>query len=119
MQAGNDISSRSVYNYPMRRPGAGSTEGKKFRAEVGNRLRLVRRVLDLNQGEFGERAGIQRSTYSQIENGERLPSIESAIALCDAYRISLDWIFRGQPGDMSIKLWDGIRALQNATEHNS
>lgn len=86
----------------------------QLRKDAGERLRLVRRVLDLDQGEFAGRAGIASNTYNQIENGTRMPSIESAIALCETYNISLDWIFRGEPGDMSVRLWDGIKALQNA-----
>jgi DNA-binding XRE family transcriptional regulator len=83
----------------------------KLRREVGYRLRLVRRVLDMTQADFCRPAGIASNAYSMIESGERLPSIEVAIALCHAYRISMDWIFRGEPGDMSARLWDGIRSL--------
>lgn len=86
----------------------------RLKEAVGERLRLVRRVLDMPQGEFGRRAGIEANTYNQIEAGKKLPSIETGIALCEQYRISLDWIFRGEPGDMSIKLWEGIKALRNA-----
>lgn len=85
-----------------------------LKREVGERLRLVRRVLDLNQGEFGRRAGISPNTYNQIELGDKMPSIETAIAICEAYNISLDWIFRGEPGDMSVRLWQGIQALREA-----
>ncbi len=87
---------------------------ERLKRDVGERLRLVRRVLDLGQGEFAQRAGIATNTYNQIELGIKLPSIETAIAFCDAYRISLDWIFRGEPGDMSVRLWDGIKALRTA-----
>jgi DNA-binding XRE family transcriptional regulator len=86
---------------------------ERLKQEAGERLRLVRRVLDLDQGEFARRAGLAANTYNQIELGTKLPSIETAIMLCEAYRISLDWIFRGEPGDMSVKLWDGIRALRS------
>lgn len=82
----------------------------------GNRLRLVRDVLGMDQGEFAKRAGLTSNQYNMIELGDRLPSIEAAIELCDTYRISLDWIFRGEPGDMSVKLYDGIRALMDARE---
>ncbi len=84
---------------------------------VGERLRLVRRVLDMGQGDFARRANIEANTYNQIEQGTKMPSIETAIALCEAHRISLDWIFRGEPGDMSVRLFDGIRALQ-AAQHD-
>lgn len=86
-------------------------------ADVGERLRLVREVVGMQQGEFAARAGLAANHYNQIETGKKMPSVEAAIALCDAYRISMDWIFRGEPSDMSVKLWDGIRALRDA-RHN-
>lgn len=87
---------------------------ERLKRDVGERLRLVRQVLDLGQGEFARRAKIEPNTYNQIELGIKMPSIETAIALCDAHKISLDWIFRGEPGDMSVRLFDGIRALMAA-----
>lgn len=91
---------------------------EKLKREVGERLRLVRQVLDLGQGEFARRAKLEPNTYNQIENGEKMPSIETAIALCEAHRITLDWISRAEPGDMNVRLFDGIRALQAARHDN-
>jgi DNA-binding XRE family transcriptional regulator len=88
-----------------------------LKVDVGQRLRRLRRVLDLNQKDFGKRAGLASNTYNQIELGEKLPSVETAIAICEAFNISLDYIFRGHPGDMSARLWECIKALENA-EHN-
>jgi DNA-binding XRE family transcriptional regulator len=88
----------------------------KMRAETGRRLHLVRRVLDLTQEEFARPAGISGHAYSMIESGDRLPSIEVAVALCSAHRITMDWIFRGEPGDMSVRLWEGVRALMAVTD---
>lgn len=90
---------------------------ERLRVATGRRLHLVRRVLDQTQEQFARPAGISGHAYSMIESGSRLPSIEVAIALCDAHRITLDWIFRGQPGDMSARLWEGVRALQAVDEH--
>jgi DNA-binding XRE family transcriptional regulator len=33
------------------------------------------------------------SAYNQFENGVQGPSIESALALCDAFDLTLDWIY--------------------------
>ena len=64
-------------------------------AAVGRRLLLTRKVFDLNQIEFSKRAEILNSAYNQFENGVHRPSMESAMALCDAYHLTLDWIYRG------------------------
>jgi len=83
-----------------------------LQAAVGRRLKLVRRALGQTQEEFVRNVGISSNAYTMIERGDRLPSIETAIALCEAHRISMDWVFREQPGDMSARLWDSIKALQ-------
>jgi DNA-binding XRE family transcriptional regulator len=86
---------------------------------VGHRLKLVRRALDQTQEEFVHHVGISPNAYTMIERGDRLPSIETAIALCEAHRISMDWIFRGEPGDMSARLWDSVKALQLLERHGT
>ncbi len=64
--------------------------------KIGERLRLTRACYGLTQGEFAEGAGIARHTYNQYENGKKRPSLETATALCDAYGLTLDWIFHGR-----------------------
>lgn len=86
----------------------------RLRREVAHRLKLVREVLGLAQGEFGRRAGLQPNAYNMIEVGERLPSIEVAIALCDAHRLTLEYIFRGDAGDLPHSMASAIEALEAA-----
>lgn len=88
-----------------------------LKRDIGHRLRLVRRVLDLNQKEFAAAAGLSSNHYNMIEQGERYPSFRALIALCEAHRITSDWVLRAEPGDMSARLWEGIKALRNA-EHD-
>jgi transcriptional regulator with XRE-family HTH domain len=78
---------------------------------VGRRLRLTREALRLTQREFAERAGIATNTYGQYEVGTRLISPKRAIELCETHSLTLDWIYRGDPGDLPYKLAAAIRAL--------
>jgi transcriptional regulator with XRE-family HTH domain len=78
---------------------------------VGRRLRLTREALRLTQREFAQRCGMATNTYGQYETGARLISPKRAIDLCDAYALTLDWIYRGELGDMPYKLANAIRAL--------
>jgi transcriptional regulator with XRE-family HTH domain len=73
---------------------------------VGTRLMLVREALGLTGIFFAEKAGIAPSSYSQYEGGKRRCSLESAIALSDAYQLSLDWIFLGDHSALRPKLVD-------------
>jgi transcriptional regulator with XRE-family HTH domain len=78
---------------------------------VGRRLRLTREALRLTQREFASKAGIATNTYGQYETGTRLISPKRAIDLCDSYGLTLDWIYRGEPGDLPYKLANAIKAL--------
>lgn len=80
-------------------------------ADIGERLKLVRNVLGYSQLEFCEEAGIAPNTYNQLERGKKRPSVENAIALCEAYDITLDWIYRGEMGGLKHKTVQAIRAL--------
>ncbi|MEZ5852571.1 MAG: helix-turn-helix transcriptional regulator [Hyphomicrobiaceae bacterium] len=80
---------------------------------VGRRLRLTRQAMRLTQREFASRAGIATNTYGQYESGARLISPARAIELCEAHGLSLDWIYRGQSGDLQYKLATAIRALSD------
>lgn len=81
---------------------------------VGDRLRLSRQALGLSQVEFSQRAGIAANTYNQYERGKKLPSINNAVAICDAHGLTLDWLFRDDPGNLPYKLASAIQALKDA-----
>jgi transcriptional regulator with XRE-family HTH domain len=83
-------------------------------SSIGERLRLTRQVSGLGQGEFGRRAGLAANTYNQLEQGKKGPSLQNAIALCEAYDLTLDWIYRGDVSGLPYKLVDAIMALEKA-----
>jgi transcriptional regulator with XRE-family HTH domain len=65
--------------------------------EIGHRLRLLRVALeDESQADFARRHGFKRSQLNNWETGARRIPLEAAITLCDAYGLSLDWIYRGK-----------------------
>lgn len=85
---------------------------QRTHAQIGKRLSLSRRALDLTQIEFAERAGLQQSAYSQYETGGKRPSVDTANALCDTYSLTLDWIFRGDPSGLPYRLHSAIGDLK-------
>ena len=100
---------------PRKSPDADTLEARaRFRRDVGRRLRMAREVLGMAQGEFGRRAGLNANAYNMIELGERLPSIEVAIAICDAHRLTLEYVFRGDTGDLPHSVGAAIEALAAA-----
>ncbi len=89
------------------------TDGTSVDA-IGERLLLTRQALGLAQGVFAVRAGLAHNTYNQYETGKKRPSVQNAIALCEAYDLTLDWIYRGDNSGLPMRLWDAIKSLRSA-----
>lgn len=77
---------------------------EQLQRETAARLVLIRGVLGKDQSEFADLAGIARNTYNQYENAKRLPNIVHALALRDAYNITLDWIYAGDISGLPYKI---------------
>ena len=75
---------------------------------------LTRQALGLDQKEFAGRAKIATNTYNQYETGTNKPSLEMALALKDAYQLSLDWIYDGDNANLRHELAEAIKALRAA-----
>jgi len=80
-------------------------------AAVGYRLTLTRRAFGSGQQAFAEMADINASAYNQYERGKRLISVSHAVKLVDAYHITLDWIYLGDPQALRVSLWQLIQGL--------
>jgi transcriptional regulator with XRE-family HTH domain len=81
---------------------------------IGARLLLTRQALGLGQKEFAEKAGLAANTYNQYESGKNIPALDRAHAICDAYQLTLDWVYRGDPSGLRYHLADAIKALRSA-----
>ena len=63
--------------------------------EIGQRLKVRRKELDLTQDYVASVLGITRQTMSNWENGRSYPDIERIIRLSDVYKLSLDELLKG------------------------
>jgi transcriptional regulator with XRE-family HTH domain len=81
---------------------------------IGSRLLLTRQALGLGQKEFADGAGLAANTYNQYESGKNVPALDRANAICDAYQLTLDWIYRGDPSGLRYHLAEAIKALRSA-----
>ncbi len=97
-------------NKKPRRPAA---EGRTNQA-IAERLELTRTVLGLTQKEFAERAKINQNTYSQCKAGTNAPNLEQAHKLCDAWHLTLDWIYRGDTSGLDPDMAAAITVVRNA-----
>jgi len=58
-----------------------------------NRLREVRRRKGLRQSDLAKKVGVFQSEISEIETGERKPSVYLAKRIAKALGVSLDELF--------------------------
>jgi len=74
-------------------------------AQVGPRLRRLRERRELTLSTLSEKTGISKSTLSRLETGERKPSLELLLPLCETYHLPLDELV-GAPrvGDPRVRM---------------
>jgi transcriptional regulator with XRE-family HTH domain len=76
---------------------------------ICERLRDTRAALGhTNQADYARRAGISPTAYNNYEHGYRI-GLEAALKLCDAYNLSLDWIYFGDTANLPTAVSDKIR----------
>ncbi|MGH8860942.1 MAG: helix-turn-helix domain-containing protein [Jatrophihabitantaceae bacterium] len=77
-------------------------------AQVGPRLKGLRRQRRITLTALAQTTGISKSTLSRLETGQRRPTLELLLALSQAYRVPLDELV-GAPevGDPRIRLKPG------------
>ena len=87
-----------------------SEKKTKFRVEVGERLKRLRKVKDLDQVDIGQIIGMVPGGVSMIEQGQRGLDPQDAIRLKQAFGITLDWIYAGDSGALPRDLFKPLTA---------
>lgn len=59
---------------------------------LGEKIRLLREELELNQTELGEAVGMTQRRVSYIENDRYEPSVEDIRAFCRFFHVSADYL---------------------------
>ena len=66
---------------------------------IGERIKKLRKMLDLTQQKFGERIGIKGNTVAQYELGRNEP-IDAVLSLiCREFNVNAEWLRTGE-GEM-------------------
>lgn len=68
----------------------------------GERVRKVRKVLDLTMEKFGERLGITKTAISLIESGKNHLTEANIKAICREFNVDYIWLTTGA-GEMFIE----------------
>lgn len=68
-----------------------------------NRVREIRKALNLTMEKFGEPLGVKKSAISNIENGSRGLTEQMIISICREYNVNEEWLRTGS-GEMFVPL---------------
>lgn len=61
-----------------------------------DRIKLLRRTLNLSQKEFGEKVGVSRDVISNIEYNRVQPKDLLIKHICDLYNVNEQWMYTGE-----------------------
>lgn len=65
----------------------------------GERVKEIRKSLDLTLEKFGEKLGVGKTAISKIEKGERNLTEQMTISICREYNVNYDYLTCGD-GEM-------------------
>lgn len=68
---------------------------------LGERIKKVRKALDLTQREFGERIAMRQNSVAQVEMG-RGTSDQTIFAICREFNVNERWLRTGEGGDAAM-----------------
>ena len=72
---------------------------------MNERLKKLRKTLDLTQQDFANRIGVKRNTVATYEMGRSSPSDSAVSLICREFNVNEDWLRNGgSDDDMFIKL---------------
>lgn len=81
----------------------------------GERIKEIRKYLDLTMEKFGERLGVGKTAISKLENNERNLTDQMSISICREFNVDENWLRTGE-GDMFEPMSRGETIAQFAGE---
>ena len=63
---------------------------------MNERIKELRKALDLSGDKFGQSIGLTRFAISNIENGRYSITEQTIIAICHIYNVNEDWLRTGK-----------------------
>lgn len=68
-----------------------------------NRIKELRKALELNQTEFGDKIGVKQGSIASYESGARVPLDAVINSICREFNVNEDWLRTGD-GEMFMAM---------------
>lgn len=75
---------------------------------IGLRIELLHNALGMNQSTFASATGVRQTTLSNYKKGTNRLSLDEAFKIVTFARVTLDWLYFGDPSGMPMDLWQRI-----------
>lgn len=69
---------------------------------MNERIKKVRKALDLTQQEFADELCIKRNTVATYERGKSDPSDAAVVLICKTFNVNERWLRTGEGGDAAM-----------------
>lgn len=69
---------------------------------MNERLKRLRKALDLTQQDFADRIGIKRNSYANYETGRNIPIDAIILSMCREFNVNEEWLRTGK-GTMFVE----------------
>ena len=79
--------------------------------DIGDRLKILRKELNMTQQEFADAVGIQRAAISSWEIKRTVPTTPSMSMICRQFNVSREWLETGE-GEMYVPTTDNERIAE-------
>lgn len=70
---------------------------------MNDRLKKLRKALDLTQQEFADRIGVKRNSLANYETGRNTPIDAIIVSICREFNVNEEWL-RAGAGDMFLPM---------------
>lgn len=78
---------------------------------IAERLELTRQAMGMTQRAFAMDAGLTPPAYNNWKQGLSRPDLDGAFMLCDAYGLTIEWVYEGDASRLPAQLVEKLRAL--------
>lgn len=70
---------------------------------MNERMKRLRKALDITQQEFADKIGIKRNSYANYETGRNIPIDAIIVSICREFNVNETWLRTGE-GKMFIEI---------------
>lgn len=87
---------------------------------MNERLKKIRKALNMTQAEFGEKIGLSQNTIANYECGRRALTEQTIRSVCREFNVNIEWLLKGkEPMFIEIDKMDALIAKMLAGQNET